>query len=63
MEASENTGPPQGSGGSGLHRVDPSRIAMTLGSDRRAAGLSRLELMLTVVLPRLVDEPRRRKAA
>jgi hypothetical protein len=36
---------------------------MTLGSDRRAAGLSRLELMLTVVLPRLVDEPRRRKAA
>jgi hypothetical protein len=58
MEASENTGPPrQGSGGTGLHRVDPDRVEMTLGSDRHAAGFSRLELMLTSVLPRLVGEP------
>jgi hypothetical protein len=64
MEASENTGPPrEGSGGTGLHRIDPDRVAMTLGSDRHAAGYSRLELMLTAVLPRLVEEPRRRKAA
>ncbi len=31
---------------------------MTLGSDRHAAGYSRLELMLTTVLPRLVGETR-----
>jgi hypothetical protein len=35
---------------------------MTLGSDRHAAGYSRLERMLTEVLPRLVGEPRRPKA-
>ena len=29
----------------------------TLGSDRQAAGYSRLELMLNSVLPRLVGEP------
>ena len=58
MEASETAGrPPKGGGGAGLHRVDPDRVVQTLGSDRRAAGYSRLELMLTSILPRLVDEP------
>jgi hypothetical protein len=57
MEASENTGPPrQGNGGTGLHRVGPYRVATMLGSDRHAAGYSRLELMLTSILPRLVGE-------
>jgi hypothetical protein len=57
MEASENTGPPrQENGGTGRHRVDPYRVATTLGSDRHAAGYSRLELMLTSILPRLVGE-------
>jgi hypothetical protein len=64
MEASENTGPPrEGSGGNDLHRVDPDRVAMTLGSDRHADGFSRLAVMLTAVLPRLVEEPPRHKAA
>jgi hypothetical protein len=62
MEASENTEPSQGSGGTGLHRIDLDRVALTLGSDRRAAGYSRLELMLNSVLPRLVGESRRPKA-
>jgi hypothetical protein len=58
MEASENTGrPPLGSGGTGLHRVDPDRVAQTLGSDTHVAGYARLELMLNAVLPRLVGEP------
>jgi hypothetical protein len=58
MEASENTGPPrEGSGGTGLHRVDPDRVAQTLGSKRHGAGYARLELMLNSVLPRLVGEP------
>jgi hypothetical protein len=57
MEASENSGlPPQGGGGTGLHRIEPDRVAETLGSDRQAAGYSRLELMLTSVLPRLMGE-------
>jgi hypothetical protein len=57
MEASENTGPVRrGNSGTGLHRVDPYRVATTLGSDRHAAGYSRLELMLTSILPRLVGE-------
>jgi hypothetical protein len=35
---------------------------MTLGSDRHAAGYSRLELMLTSVLPRLIGDPPQPKA-
>jgi len=63
MEASENSGrPPEGGGGTGLHRIDPDRVAMTLGSDRHAAGYSRLALMLNDVLPRLVGDTRRPKA-
>jgi hypothetical protein len=58
MEASENTGPPpEESGGAGLHRIDPARVAQTLGSERHLAGYARLELMLNAVLPRLVGEP------
>jgi hypothetical protein len=58
MEASENMGPPrEGNRGSGIHQVDPHRVVTTLGSsDRHAAGYSRLELMLTSILPRLVGE-------
>jgi len=62
MEASENTEPSQGGGVAGLHRIDPDRVAQTLGSERRAAGYSRLELMLNSVLPRLADGSRRPKA-
>jgi hypothetical protein len=59
MEASENTGlPPHGGSGMGLHRIDPGRVAQTLGSAKRAGGYARLELMLNSVLPRLVGEPR-----
>ena len=59
MEASENTGPSlEGIGGTGLHRVDPDRVATTLAGARQTAGFSRLELMLTAVLPRLVGETR-----
>ena len=57
MEASENAGiSSEGGGSTGLHRVDPDRVAQTLGSDRQAAGYLRLELMLNSVLPRLVGE-------
>jgi hypothetical protein len=63
MEASENTGrPAQGSASGRLHRIDPDRVTQTLGSDPHAAGFSRLELMLTAVLPRLVDGTRPQKA-
>jgi hypothetical protein len=59
MEASENRGLPQGSGGgAGLHRVDPARLTQTLGSPEHAGGYARLELMLNSVIPRLVGEPR-----
>jgi hypothetical protein len=60
MEASENTGPPQRGGGTGLHRVDPDRVSQTLGSERHVAGYARLELMLNSVLPRLTGDPRER---
>ena len=64
MEASENAGiSPEGSGGTGLHRVDPDRVAQTLGPDRQAAGYLRLELMLNSVLPRLVGEAGSRKTS
>jgi hypothetical protein len=57
MEAFETPGTsPQGSDGPALHRIDSDRVAETLGSARYAAGFSRLELMLTAVLPRLVDD-------
>ena len=63
MEASENAGmPPKGGGGAALHRVHPSLIPETLKPAKHAAGLSRLEVMLTQVLPRLAGEapdPRR----
>jgi len=63
MEASENTGrPAQGIGSGRLQRVDPDRVRRTLGADPQAAGFSRLELMLTAVLPRLVDGARPQKA-
>jgi hypothetical protein len=59
MEASENALPPiDWSGRTAIHRVEPDRVAMALGSERFASGYSRLELMLTAVLPRLVGEPR-----
>jgi len=57
MEASENAGMPlKGSGGAALHRVDPDRVVETLAA-ANAAGFSRLEVMLTAVMPRLVGEP------
>jgi hypothetical protein len=57
MEASENTGPSRrGDGDTDLRRIGPDRAAVALGSDRHAAGYSRLELMLTSILPRLVGE-------
>jgi hypothetical protein len=60
MEASENTGVPRpGVHGTGLHRVDPARVAYTLRSPELAGGYARLEVMLNSVMPRLVDEPRR----
>jgi hypothetical protein len=63
MEASEKAGlPPEGGGGAALHRIDPGRVAEALAPAKYAAGLSRLELMLTAILPRLVGEapdPRR----
>ena len=58
MEASENTGvASRGSSGSGLHRVDPTRVAQTLGSPDHAGGYARLEVMLNSILPRLAGEP------
>jgi hypothetical protein len=58
MEASEKSGrPPEGDGGTGLHRIDLDRVAETLGSDRQSAGYSRLGVMLNSILPRLVGEP------
>jgi hypothetical protein len=59
MEASETRGRPlERSGGTDLQRIDPDRVAETLGSDRHAAGYTRLELMLNSIMPRLVGEPR-----
>lgn len=61
MEASENAGPPRkGGGGADLHRIDPDRVAQTLGSKRHAAGYARLEVMLNSVLPRLISDPHER---
>jgi hypothetical protein len=59
MEASENKGlPPRRGGGAGLHRIDPARVAHTLGSGEHRTGYARLEVMLNSVLPRLVNEAR-----
>ena len=59
MEASEDTGvASQRGSGSGLHRVDPARVAQTLGSADHAGGYARLEVMLTSIIPRLVGESR-----
>jgi len=58
MEASENAGsPPEGGGGADLHRIDPDRVAQTLGSTLHASGYARLEVMLNSVLPRLMSDP------
>jgi hypothetical protein len=58
MEASENAGMPlKGNGGTALHRIDLERVTATPASAKHAAGLSRLELMVTAVMPRLVGEP------
>jgi hypothetical protein len=58
MEASENRGRSrQGRGGTDLHRIDPDRVAQTLGSGQHPDGYVRLELMLNSILPRLVGEP------
>jgi hypothetical protein len=57
MEASENAMPPvDWRAKPDIHGVEPDRAARALGSERYAAGLARLELMLTSVLPRLVGE-------
>jgi hypothetical protein len=57
MKASETAGrQPEGGRRADLHRIDLDRVAQTLGSDRHSAGYSRLELMLTAVMPRLVGE-------
>jgi len=58
MEASENAGPPlEGRGGTGLHRLDPDRVAEILAGLKHAAGSTRLELMLHTVFARLVADP------
>lgn len=57
MEASENMGlPREGCGGTDLHRIDLSRVTELLRSDGQAAGLARLDLMVSQVLPRLVGD-------
>jgi hypothetical protein len=57
MEAAENAVPPvDWRAKPALHGVEPDRVAKALGSERYAAGMARLELMLTSVLPRLVGE-------
>jgi hypothetical protein len=58
MEASENAVPPvDWRAKTAIHGVEPDRVARALGSERYAAGLARLELMLTAVFPRLIGEP------
>ena len=59
MEASEKAGlPREGRVGTGLHSIDPDRVAQTLGSGKHAGGFARLQVMLNAVLPRLEGEPR-----
>jgi hypothetical protein len=63
MEASENRGRPrEGRGGTDLQRIDPDRVAQTLGSAQHAGGYARLGLMLNSILPRLVGELPTRRA-
>jgi hypothetical protein len=58
MEASENAEMPlKENGETALHRIDLERVTATPASAKHAAGLSRLELMITAVMPRLVGEP------
>jgi len=60
MDASENAVPPvDWRARPAPHGIEPDRVAKALGSERYAAGLARLELMLTAVFPRLVGEPPR----
>jgi hypothetical protein len=54
MEASENTAHLRGQAGTGLHRVDPARVAETLSAAGNAAGFARLELMVGTIFDRLV---------
>jgi hypothetical protein len=58
MEASENAGLPlEGRGGTGgLQRIDLRRVSETLSSVEGTAGLSRLELMINTIVPRLVGD-------
>jgi hypothetical protein len=57
MEASENAGLSlEGRDGTALQRIDLNRVTETLASSKDSAGFSRLELMLTAVLPRLVGD-------
>jgi hypothetical protein len=57
MEASENARLSlEGRDGTALQRVDLSRVTETLASAKDSAGFSRLELMLTAVMPRLVGD-------
>ena len=46
----------EGRGGAALHQIDPDRVAQLLAARENWAGYSRLRLMLTAVLPRLVGE-------
>jgi hypothetical protein len=56
MEASENRGlPREGSGGTDLHRIDPDRVTELLRSGGHAAGYARLDLMVSKIIPRLID--------
>jgi hypothetical protein len=60
MEASENAGSRQGSGGPALHRIDPDRVAETLSLGSNAAGFARLNLMVNTIFDRLVAADERK---
>lgn len=55
MEAFEKSGlRREGRGGSGLHRIDPDRVAERLSLDSDMAGFARLNLMVGTIFDRLV---------
>lgn len=57
MEASENRSlPREGCEGTDLHRIDPERVTGLPRGDRQAAGLTRLDVMLTRIIPRLFGD-------
>jgi hypothetical protein len=57
MEASENAELSlEGRGRTAPPRMDLSRVTETLASSKDSAGFSRLELMLTAVLPQLIGD-------